>query len=89
MAYNDYGAFVYKNGERRRDKEDAPAFASDKEIFGTDIGNVPSALRIFVSLVEGKKYGRELDWFEHIHHGVCGDDSIRVVCHKQGLPCPP
>ena len=42
MAYSDYGAFVYRNGERRKDKEDAPAFASSQETFGEDINNIPS-----------------------------------------------
>ena len=31
MAYSDYGAFVYCNGSRRRDKEDVAVFASDEE----------------------------------------------------------
>lgn len=86
MAYSDYGAFVYMNGERRTDKEDAPAFASDQEIFGVDINSIPSEVRIFASLIKAKEDDRELSWLEHIHHGICGDGNIRVVCHKQGLP---
>lgn len=30
MAYSDYGAFVFMNGERREDKEDAALFYADK-----------------------------------------------------------
>lgn len=30
MAYSDYGAFVYCNGERRKDKEDSPLFSVHK-----------------------------------------------------------
>lgn len=86
MAYSDYGAFVYQNGKRRTDKENAPAFASSQEIFGDDINNIPSGACIFVSLLKAKDDGRELSWLEHIHHGICGDGNIRVVCHKQGLP---
>lgn len=33
MAYSDYGAFVYMNGERRRDKEDAEIFENEPLIF--------------------------------------------------------
>lgn len=30
MAYSDYGAYVYMNGDRREDKEDAVLFYDDK-----------------------------------------------------------
>ncbi len=30
MAYSDYGAFVYLNGERRRDKEDVGVYDTDE-----------------------------------------------------------
>lgn len=86
MAYSDYGAFVYCNRERRTDKEDAPAFATDQETFGTDIGNVPSGARIWVSLIHAKETNREMDWISHIHHGIMGDGIVRVLCHKYGLP---
>jgi len=33
MAYCDYGAFVYKNGERRKDKEDVPLFKPNEGTF--------------------------------------------------------
>lgn len=76
MAYSDYGAFVYKNGKRRTDKEDAPIFANDEEVFGESIDNIPSGLRIWIASMYGHK----------IYHGVMGDSNIRVVCYKQGLP---
>lgn len=31
MAYSDYGAFVYRNGKRRRDKEDACLFDLEED----------------------------------------------------------
>lgn len=31
MARSDYGAFVYCNGRRRKDKEDAALFITDNE----------------------------------------------------------
>lgn len=88
MAYSDYGAFVYKNGERRYDKENVALFATDEETFGTDSTNVPSGTRIWISLMKAKEYGeKENAWVtQHIHHGILGDGNIRVMCHKQGLP---
>ena len=86
MAYGDYGAFVYCNGKRREDKEDVAVFATDEEIFGTSSENVPSGARIWVSLLKQKEDGKDVDWVNHIHHGIMGDGNIRVMCHKQGLP---
>ena len=86
MAYSDYGAFVYRNGERRRDKEDAPLFATDKETFGADINTIPSGARIWVSLIHAKETGQELNYLNSIYHGVLGDGPVRVACYKYGLP---
>lgn len=86
MAYSDYGAFVWKNGERRTDKEDAPLFASDEDTFGADIGDIPSGARIWVSLLQAKETGRKTTWLTAIHHGILGDGPVRVLCHKYGLP---
>lgn len=83
MAYSDYGAFVYKNGERRRDKEDVALFNSDEETFGESSENIPSGARIWVYLL---KNSGDASWINHIHHGILGDGNIRVMCHKQGLP---
>ena len=83
MSYSDYGAFVYCNGKRREDKEDVAAFATDEETFGTSSENVPSGMRIWLYLF---KNGSDGDWINHIHHGILGDNAVRVVCHKQGLP---
>lgn len=87
MAYSDYGAFVYCNGERRRDKEDVALFATDEETFGESSENIPSGLRIWKSILHNAKSGRMYpDWAKQIHHGIMGDGNIRVMCHKQGLP---
>ena len=86
MAYSDYGAFVWLNGNRREDKEDVATFATDEETFGEDSINIPSGMRIFASLLKQKENGKEVDWVNHIHHGILGDGNIRVMCHKQGLP---
>ena len=84
MAYSDYGAFVYKNGERRRDKEDVALFNSDEETFGEDSANISSGARIWAYLYH--RGSREDTWIDHIHHGIMGDNAVRVLCHKQGLP---
>jgi len=84
MAYSDYGAFVWCNRIRREDKEDVATFATDEETFGASSENIPSGMRIWVSLL--KSQGKEVGWVNHIHHGILGDDSIRVMCHKQGRP---
>ena len=88
MAYSDYGAFVYKNGERRRDKEDVALFKSDEETFGESSENIPSGARIWTFLFKlqhDRQLGK-LPWIDYIHHGIMGDGDIRVMCHKQGLP---
>lgn len=76
MAYGDYGAFVYLNGERRTDKEDAG-------VYGTDGGPRPTGPRAHAGTM-GHRGGFER--FELPHHGVMGDGSVRVGCHKQGWP---
>lgn len=86
MAYSDYGAFVWLNGERREDKEDVATFTSDEETFGTSSENIPSGARIWVSILKQKEDGKNVDWANHIHHGILGDGNVRVMCHKQGLP---
>ena len=91
MAYSDYGAFVYCNGERRTDKEDVALFDTDEETFGMDSANIPSGARIFMNLLKMQQDGVDFEgndsWItRHIHHGIMGDSDIRVMCHKQGLP---
>lgn len=90
MAYNDYGAFVYHNGQRRPDKEDAPAYASNEEAFGMkDISKLSSGSKIFANILATRdvpKQDAKQQWIKRIHHGILGDGPIRVVCHKQGLP---
>lgn len=96
MAYNDYGAFVYCNGKRRTDKEDAPLFGTSEEAFGEDINNVPSGLRIFYNILQRSNSVQDADLTEDqrclmyirdsISHGVMGDGTLRVRCYKAGLP---
>ena len=76
MAYSDYGAFVYLNGERRTDKEDVG-------VYDTDEASLPTGLRVFANIMKRDGGG---EWFESSHHGVMGDGSVRVGCYKQGWP---
>ena len=76
MAYSDYGAFVYLNGERRTDKEDVG-------VYDTDEAPLPSGLRVYANIL---KHSGGCEWFEFSHHGVMGDGSVRVGCYKQGWP---
>src|SRR5690348_9400504 len=78
MAYSDYGAFTYRNGERRRDKEDVG-------VYDTDEGDLPSVARIWANLIKNGDRGTA-EWWQHSQHGVMGDGPVRVACYKQGLP---
>jgi hypothetical protein len=78
MAYSDYGAFIYRNGERRKDKEDVG-------VYDTDEGALPSGVRIFANIIKNRERGTD-EWWQHSQHGVMGDGQVRVACYKQGLP---
>ena len=78
MAYGDYGAFVYLNENRRRDKEDVG-------VFDTEEASLPSGLRIYANILKNME-GDEDRWWKHSHHGVMGDGNVRVACYKQGWP---
>lgn len=77
MAYNDYGAFVTMNGKRREDKEDVGVFDSEE-------AGLPSGARIYANILKSADGPRE--WWQHSHHGVMGDGSVRCACYKGGLP---
>lgn len=78
MAYSDYGAFTYRNGERRRDKEDVG-------VYDTDEASLPSGARNRANLIKNRERGTDA-WWQHSQHGVMGDGPVRVACYKQGLP---
>lgn len=77
MAYNDYGAFVTKNGKRMEDREDVGVFDADEAV-------LPSGTRVYANIL--KNMDGEPKWWEHSHHGVMGSGSIRCACYKTGLP---
>lgn len=77
MAYGNWGAFVYENGERRQDKEDVG-------VFDTDEKNCPSGFRIFANILKNReKYAEGKDpWYTHSHHAVLGDGIVRLCGYK-------
>ena len=79
MAYSDYGAFVYENGARRRDKEDVG-------VYDTDEASLPSALRVYANIIKNMGAGDDVPWWRRSQHGVMGDGKVRVACYKQGFP---
>ena len=83
MAYNDYGAFVYKNGKRQTDCEDVP-------IFGEHDTDLAPGARIYASLI--RQYGDAPDgekgpfeWPSRCQHGTMGDGKVRIGAYKTGL----
>lgn len=74
MAYSNWGAFVYKNGERRTDKEDVG-------VFDTDEKKIPSGMRIFANIIKNQNNNND-DWYNHSHHAVLGDDIVRLCGYK-------
>lgn len=77
MAYSDYGAFVYLNGERRTDKEDVG-------VYDIDEASLPTGLLVYANII--KRAGVNDKWFTFSRHGVLGDGNVRVGCYKQGWP---
>lgn len=78
MAYSNWGAFVYRNSERRTDKEDV-------EVFDTDEAAVPTGYRIFANILKNKDRDDD-NWANHSHHAVLGDGPVRLCC---GYKCYP
>lgn len=88
MAYNDYGAFVYLNGERQTDYEDVPVFGERD----TELG---PGQRIYASLIrqmagddeagETERGKAMFEWPSRCHHGVMGDGKVRVAVYKTGI----
>lgn len=78
MAYSDYGAFVYLNGKRRKDKEDVG-------VYDTDEATLPQGMRVWANIIKNIDGGED-KWWKGSHHGVMGDGYVRVGCYKQGWP---
>lgn len=74
MAYSDWGAFVYKDGHRRRDREDVAIYEE-----GNDL---PSNLRIFANIINNSDFSNRAS---NCHHAVLGDGLVRIGCMKDGI----
>lgn len=75
MAYSNWGAFVYKNGNRMKNKEDVGVFDEDEK-------DLPSGARIFANLLKNQKEGEQTPWYKHSHHAVLGDGLVRLCVYK-------
>lgn len=77
MAYSNWGAFVDKDGVRRKDKEDVG-------VFDTDESGYNSGIRIFVNIIKNREKFPEGDepWYMHSHHAVLGDGDVRLCGYK-------
>ena len=86
MAYSDYGAFVYKNGERRHDREDALPYVDGDE-------NIPAGHRIYMNLIakiqeneQDEKHDEKLPGcLTRTFHGVMGDGATRLCMYKNDV----
>lgn len=79
MAYSDSGAYVYKDGVRRTDREDV-------EVFDDQDKDLPPGARVFASLsrrlAATDAGGPEPGWHQHSHHAVLGDGPVRLCGYK-------
>lgn len=80
MAYNNYGAFVFQDGKRRRDREDVAVFDDENN-------ELPSGARIFANIQKRIADGHGAEgggqpWWEHTHHAVLGDGDVRLAGYK-------
>lgn len=74
MAYSNWGAFVYKDGNRRKDREDVG-------VFDTDEAKYCSSFRIFANIIKRQKENCD-EWYNHSHHAVLGDGVVRLCGYK-------
>lgn len=80
MAYNDYGSFVYLNGERQRNCEDVPIYNQE------EYSETPAGARIYQNICNADhNESRIVHWANHSHHGVLGNGNIRLGIYKDGL----
>lgn len=81
MAYSNWGAFVFMDGERQRNKEDVPPYGD------ADVEAVGPAARIWVNLIKAREKYKEGEqpFHEHCHHAVLGKGRVRLCAYKS---CP-
>ena len=75
MAYSNYGAKVFRNGERMMNRENVGVYDEDEADF-------PSAVRIFANIIKNEEKGDTDKWWKHSHHAVLGDGEVRLCAYK-------
>jgi len=75
MAYSNWGAKVFRNGVRMKNREDVGVYDEDEAKF-------PSGLRIWMNLLKLKEKGEENKQWKHCYHAVLGDNEVRLCAYK-------
>jgi len=75
MAYSNWGAKVYRNGVRMKNREDVGVYDEDE-------ANLPSGVRIFANILKNRESGETDKWWKHSHHAVLGDAEVRLCAYK-------
>lgn len=74
MSYGNWGAFVFRDGTRRTDKEDVAVFA-------TDASSLPADAREFADILTSHKIP-DGNGSREQHHAVLGDEGLRLCGYK-------
>ena len=73
MTYSNWGAKVFRNGKRMKNREDVGVYDEDE-------ANLPSGMRIWANLIKlRQKKEEEVEW-KHAYHAVLGDGGGSALC---------
>lgn len=76
MAYNDYGAFVWRDGVRVSSHEDV-------ELFDDSLADMASGTAVYAKLLKGRQESENPpDWASRCYHATFGDGDVRVGVYK-------
>ena len=67
MAYSNWGAKVFRNGVRMRNREDVGVYEDEA---------------IFANILKNREKEETDKWWEHPHHAVLGDAEVRLCAYK-------
>lgn len=85
MAYNDYGAFVYRDGHRRRDREDTTLEAV---LAGDYDPGLAGDMAIYAELLSRTRDDGSLEqvpFWAQTKHAILGTGPVYVLVYKYGL----
>ena len=75
MTYSNWGAKVFRNGKRMKNREDVGVYDEDE-------ANLPSGMRIWANLIKlRQKKEEEVEW-KRSHHAVLGDGEVCLCAYK-------